>query len=455
MSHIHWVPRGTGTPKDRDEVKCCLLWIKKARVTDKTYELWGSVREIHECDGRAHDPVTMVVPLTPKPTRKAEPLFILETKTKVGSTVAKTPVPRTHPNILIKSHFLNETCVMYLKRLWYSGNNMFDFHECELAIQKYKNMKTDTLCVTLDYTNISQSLVRIQTRTRSQRLCGWGRRRRQTQTLQPSSRCPLGRPSSYISRRCSNFKLVWVSTRRSTNFWPNLFLLFEWIQPSINKLCSYTDAEPISLMCSRMRSTMKSIVFSWPIVSMETRRVCRERTTMMMFTMGRSWSFPKLFHVDGIVSLPTFQWSLSHLSVLYFLVLVPPFHFLDNLSMSLNVLRRWFTLLHLLRNTSQDQVVPDVDGPEIVSKTTKQASFWVTLLLPTLARESTFQNMIGLHFYYWSIVVLCQGILLSVTLRPTCRRHLCLSSVLQSVFFMRVFFLKEKNIFGLRKGVSH
>jgi hypothetical protein len=57
------------------------------------------VREIHECDGRAHDPVTMVVPLTPKPTRKAEPLFILETKTKVGSTVAKTPVPRTHPNI--------------------------------------------------------------------------------------------------------------------------------------------------------------------------------------------------------------------------------------------------------------------------------------------------------------------------------------------------------------------
>jgi hypothetical protein len=29
-------------------------------------------REIHGCDGRAHDPVTMVAPLTPKPTRKAE-----------------------------------------------------------------------------------------------------------------------------------------------------------------------------------------------------------------------------------------------------------------------------------------------------------------------------------------------------------------------------------------------
>jgi hypothetical protein len=31
-------------------------------------------REIHECDGRAHDPDTMVAPLTPKPTRKAEAL---------------------------------------------------------------------------------------------------------------------------------------------------------------------------------------------------------------------------------------------------------------------------------------------------------------------------------------------------------------------------------------------
>jgi hypothetical protein len=31
---------------------------------------------------------------------------------------------------------------MYLKRLWYSGNNMFGFHECELGIQKYKNIKT-------------------------------------------------------------------------------------------------------------------------------------------------------------------------------------------------------------------------------------------------------------------------------------------------------------------------
>jgi hypothetical protein len=42
---------------------------------------------------------------------------------------------------------------MYLKQLWYSGNNMLGFHECELiGIQKYKKIKTDTLCVTLDYT---------------------------------------------------------------------------------------------------------------------------------------------------------------------------------------------------------------------------------------------------------------------------------------------------------------
>ncbi len=52
--------------------------------------------------------------------------------------------------LLLVTHFLNETGGVYLQRLWYSGNNMFGFHECELAIQKYKNIKTDTLCVTLD-----------------------------------------------------------------------------------------------------------------------------------------------------------------------------------------------------------------------------------------------------------------------------------------------------------------
>ncbi len=76
---------------------------------------------------------------------------------------------------------------------------MLVFHECELAIQKYKNIKTDTLCVMLDYTKISQSLTRIQTRTRSQRLCGETRRCRQTQTLQPSFRCPMATDEPHTS----------------------------------------------------------------------------------------------------------------------------------------------------------------------------------------------------------------------------------------------------------------
>jgi hypothetical protein len=86
-----------------------------------------NTREIHKCDGQAHDPDTMVAQLTPKPTRKAEALAkapqtiasrreddaalkevalpryrcangILETRTKDGSTAAKAPAPRTNPN---------------------------------------------------------------------------------------------------------------------------------------------------------------------------------------------------------------------------------------------------------------------------------------------------------------------------------------------------------------------
>ena len=151
----------------------------------------------------------------------------------------------------------------------------------------------------------------------------------------------------------------------------------------------------------------------------------------------RATPFPKLFHVDDIVILPTFQWSLSPLSGLYLLVIVPPFHFLHNFIMVLNVIRRWFALLHLLRNAFQSQVVPDADGSEKVAKTTQQASSWVPLLLPTLARERTFQNMIGIHFWYWCIVVLWPG-----------RRHFYVFSVFQSAFFKRVcFFWRKKKIF--------
>ena len=108
MPHIHWVARQNKLeiPNDEEEV---------------------NTREIHKCDGQAHDPDTMVAPLTPKPTRKAETLAkapptiassreedagmkevslpryrcancILETKTKVGITATKAPAARTNPN---------------------------------------------------------------------------------------------------------------------------------------------------------------------------------------------------------------------------------------------------------------------------------------------------------------------------------------------------------------------
>jgi hypothetical protein len=111
MSHIHWVPRQNKLeiPNDEEEV---------------------NTREIHKCDGEAYDPDMMVVPLTPKPTRKAEALVkvlttivsrreedvalkkwpkpwlccangILETKANDGSTTAKDPDPRTNPNTKI------------------------------------------------------------------------------------------------------------------------------------------------------------------------------------------------------------------------------------------------------------------------------------------------------------------------------------------------------------------
>jgi hypothetical protein len=58
MPHIHWVAQQNNLeiPRDKDDV---------------------NEREIHECDGWAHDPDTMVAPLTPKSTRKAEALTMV------------------------------------------------------------------------------------------------------------------------------------------------------------------------------------------------------------------------------------------------------------------------------------------------------------------------------------------------------------------------------------------
>ncbi len=135
---------------------CCLLWINKVRPKGKTC-IWVSVRwktknskwgiymtrrhwvgrvprdkgeinkrEIHECDGWAHDPDTMADPLTPKVTLKPEtspgchrPLTYVVKKTlhwrsdhchgtvspdvflklKQKSETQERKVLRTHPNI--------------------------------------------------------------------------------------------------------------------------------------------------------------------------------------------------------------------------------------------------------------------------------------------------------------------------------------------------------------------
>ena len=63
MSHMHWVARQNKLPNDEAEF---------------------NTRDIHKCDGQAHDPDTMVAPLTPKPTRKAEAL------TKAPPTIASS-----------------------------------------------------------------------------------------------------------------------------------------------------------------------------------------------------------------------------------------------------------------------------------------------------------------------------------------------------------------------------
>jgi hypothetical protein len=62
---MHWVARQNKLelPNDEEEV---------------------NTRDIHKCDGQAHDPDTMAAPLTPKPTRKAEALA------KVPTTIPGT-----------------------------------------------------------------------------------------------------------------------------------------------------------------------------------------------------------------------------------------------------------------------------------------------------------------------------------------------------------------------------
>jgi hypothetical protein len=55
MPHIHWVTRQN-----------------KLEILNDEEEV--NTREIHKCDGLAHDPDTMVAPLTTKETRNSETL---------------------------------------------------------------------------------------------------------------------------------------------------------------------------------------------------------------------------------------------------------------------------------------------------------------------------------------------------------------------------------------------
>ena len=55
MPHMYWVARQNKLELPNDEAEV-------------------NTRDIHKCDGQAHNPDTMVALLTPKPKRKAEAL---------------------------------------------------------------------------------------------------------------------------------------------------------------------------------------------------------------------------------------------------------------------------------------------------------------------------------------------------------------------------------------------
>ncbi len=79
--HLAYESRCDERQKDRVQEYTLGHTTKQTRNTIDKDEV--NKREIRECDGRAHDPDTMVAPLTPKPTRKTESL------TKVSSTINK------------------------------------------------------------------------------------------------------------------------------------------------------------------------------------------------------------------------------------------------------------------------------------------------------------------------------------------------------------------------------
>jgi hypothetical protein len=108
-------------------------------------------------------------------------------------------------------------------------------------------------------------------------------------------------------------------------------------------------------------------------------------------------------------------------------------------------------LLYLLQNVSQDQVVTDTGFPD-------SGKF---LCHPSPADSRPWAYFSEYDWFPFLLLVYCSPLVRAATVcDPSAhltKTFLCLYSVFQSDFFMRVcYFLKgKKNSFGLRKGVSY
>ena len=216
---------------------------------------------------------------------------------------------------------------------------------------------------------------RIQTR-RQGRHCSEGPRpRRLTKTLQPSSQCPM---EPYQSHRVPDSPQTkgWCVCTRDTRQGPD-------------RSCFST--RPGQTRVSRR------LIFS--TCSAYGLHFCT------CFEVSVSPRFVKTVHVDGITTLSTLQTFLGFL----FEKCVPLLHLLHDVWRVINVPWIRFELLHLFRSLRKSQVFPSVDGSPTVSKSSKWASFCVTLLCATFVREGTSQEIIGLQFSYWCMVLLWPG----------------------------------------------
>ncbi len=274
---------------------------------------------------------------------------------------------------------------------------------------------------------ISQSLSRIQTRTRSQRLCGGARRRRQA--LQPSFRCPMGADRPHTSPDVVPTS-SWCECARDARQASDRFE--ECLHPDMHVRFHAVCVKSPSNITVRAKTKC-----SWDLWHINLTNTHQNWKALHTRTCTSRW-----ITLGCFVSHSRKSASLARaLNTFFCCRILSVIETCDANLVS--------TLLNMAAPQSiffsQDQVVPGADGPEKIAKTTKQASSWVPLLLSTLVREHTFQNMIGIHFCYWCIVILWSG-----------WRHFYVFSVFFWVLFSRGFaFFEGKKKFGLRKGVSH